>query len=278
MKEVNIIKANGDRVPFDAQKLRNSLRRSGASNASVDNIVQTISNELFTGISTKEIYKKAFALLKKNNRTHAGRYHLKKGIQQLGPSGFPFEKYVSEILKWEGYRVQTDQVVAGQCVNHEIDIIAEKDNWHFMIECKFHNQPGYKCNVKIPLYIHSRFLDVEKQWSKKEGHQTKFHQGWVATNTKFTGDAIQYGTCAGLYLLGWNFPKKGSLKERIDKSGLHPVTCLTTLTGREKQALLDKLIVLCKDICNAEPLLRQIGISESRIPKIIQEAKDLCGR
>ena len=276
MKRINIIKANGDRVPFDAQKLRNSLRRSGASDASVDDIVKAVSNEIFNGMTTKEIYKKAYVLLKKSNRTHAGRYHLKKGIQQLGPSGFPFEKYLSEILKWEGYQVRIGEIVAGQCVNHEIDIIAQKDNQHFMIECKFHSQPGYKCNVKIPLYIHSRFLDVEKQWSKKEGHETKFHQGWVATNTKFTGDAIQYGTCAGLYLLGWDFPKKGSLKERVDKSGLHPVTCLTTLTGREKQALLDKLIVLCKDIYNGEELLRKIGINESRIPKIIQEAKDLC--
>lgn len=273
---INIIKASGDRVPFDAQKLRNSLRRSGASNASVEGIVEAISNELFEGMTTKEIYKKAFTLLKKDNRPHAGRYHLKKGIQQLGPSGFPFEKYLSEILKWEGYQVRTDEIVAGKCVNHEIDIIAQKDNQHFMIECKFHSQPGYKCNVKIPLYIHSRFLDVEKQWSKKEGHQTKFHQGWVATNTKFTSDAIQYGNCAGLYLLSWNYPKKESLKERIDASGLHPVTCLTTLTGREKQALLDKLIVLCKDICKDDNLLREIRISENRIPKIIQEAKDLC--
>ena len=252
MKNITIIKANGDRVPFDAQKLRNSLRRSGASDSSVDDIVKAISNELFKGMTTKEIYKKAFALLKKSNLTHAGRYHLKKGIQQLGASGFPFEKYLSEILKWEGYQVKTDEIVAGQCVNHEIDIIAKKDNQHFMVECKFHSQSGYKCNVKIPLYIHSRFLDVEKQWSKKEGHATKFHQGWVATNTKFTSDALQYGTCAGLYLLGWDFPKKESLKERIDRSGLHPLTCLTTLTAKEKQALLDKRVDLYKDMREGE--------------------------
>lgn len=273
---MEIIKANGDRVPFELKKLENSLRRSGASDETVNRIAKEISETLYEGMHTKEIYKKAFALLKKEARPQAARYHLKRGIQELGPSGFPFEKYLSEILKFEGYEVQTDKVLAGECVNHEIDVIAEKDNNHYMIGCKFHNQPGFKCNVKIPLYIHSRFLDVEKQWKKKKGHDNKFHQAWVATNTQFTTDAIQYGECAGMYLLSWNYPKNESLKERIDTSGLHPVTCLTTLTGREKQALLDKLIVLCQDICKNGNILLEIGVTESRLKKVMAEANALC--
>jgi ATP cone domain-containing protein/AF1548-like protein len=273
---MEIKKANGDKVPFEIKKLENSLRRSGASDATAERISKEISKTLYEGMPTKEIYRKAFALLKKEEHPQAARYHLKRGIQQLGPSGFPFEKYLSEILKFEGYKVQTDIMVAGDCVNHEIDVIAEKDNNHYMIECKFHGRSGYKCNVKIPLYIHSRFLDVEKQWKKKKGHDTKFHQGWVATNTKFTTDAIQYGKCAGMYLLSWDYPKNESLKERIDASGLHPVTCLTTLTSREKQALLDKLIVLCLDICKDENVLKKIGVKETRMKKVIAEAKALC--
>ena len=226
-------------------------------------------------MTTKEIYKKAFKLLKRGEPSHAARYHLKKGIMELGPSGFPFEKYLSEILKHEGYRVKTNQIVEGACVNHEIDIIAEKDNNYFMIECKYHNQNGYKCNVEIPLYIHSRFNDIEKKREQNKIQNLKFHQAWVATNTQFTGDAITYGTCAGMYLLGWSYPKNNSLKQRIDASGLHPVTCLTTLTRREKQSLLDKLIVLSRDISNHRALLSNIGISDSRIPKIIAEARAL---
>jgi hypothetical protein len=276
MKHLNIIKANGEKVPFDIKKLEASLKRSGASDKIVGRITKKISNTLYEGMHTKEIYKKAFKLLKKGKPSQAARYHLKKGIMELGPSGFPFEKYLSEVLKFEGYKVKVGQIVAGHCVNHEIDVIAEKDNNHFMIECKFHGKSGYKCNVKIPLYIHSRFLDVEKQWEKKNEHDSKFHQGWVATNTQFTTDAIQYGTCAGMYLLSWNYPKNESLKDRIDASGLHPVTCLTTLTGREKRALLDKLIVLCQDICKDEKILLEIGLSDSRVKKVIAEAKALC--
>ena len=276
MKRFQIIKANGEKVSFEVKKLENSLRRSGASDEAVERIAKEISSSLFEGIHTQEIYRKAFSLLKKEEHPQAAKYHLKKGIQQLGPSGFPFEKYLSEILKSEGYKVQTGIIVAGQCVNHEIDIIAEKGNKHYMIECKFHSKPDYKCNIKIPLYIHSRFLDVEKQWLKKKGHENKLHQGWIATNTQFTTDAIQYGECVGMYLLSWNYPKNESLKDRIDAAGLHPVTCLTTLTGREKKALLDKLIVLCKDICKDKKILEQIGLKETRIKKIMAEAKALC--
>src|SRR5690606_6702976 len=149
-------------------------------------------------------------------------------------SGYPFEKYVGEILKHEGYKTRVGQIVQGHCVQHEVDVIASKDDQHFMVECKFHSDQVRKCDVKIPLYIHSRFLDVEKAWEQRPGHGHKFHQGWVMTNPRFTTDATQYGTCAGLNLVSWDFPKKGSLRERIDGSGLHPITCLTTLTKKEK--------------------------------------------
>ena len=44
----------------------------------------------------------------------------------LGPTGYPFEDYVAEILKTEGYQTQVRQVLEGNCVSHEIDVIAQK--------------------------------------------------------------------------------------------------------------------------------------------------------
>jgi Holliday junction resolvase len=271
-----ITKASGEQVVFSKEKLHNSLQKAGAGEEDIQQIIAEIEKTLHTGMRTKEIYKKAFTLLRKRSRPIAARYKLKKAIMQLGPTGYPFEKYIAEILKYQGYDVKVGQIVKGHCVTHEVDVIAEKDNQHFMIECKFHSDSHRHCDVKIPLYIQSRFLDVEKQWKKKPGHATKFHQGWIATNTRFTSDAIQYGTCAGLYLLGWDYPKKGSLKERINLSGLHPITCLTTLTGREKKALLNKLIVLCKDLCKDEKILINIGLKASRVKKVMDEARALC--
>ncbi len=277
-KSILVTKASGETALFIEDKLRNSLKHSGANNKQTDEILEEISHQLYEGIPTKKIYQLAFNKLKDSSRHLAARYHLKQGIMELGPSGYPFERFIGEILKHQGYTVKVGEIVKGKCVNHEIDVIAEKDHNHFMIECKYHNQSGTISNVKIPLYIQARFKDVEAEWIKLPGHGTKFHQGWVVTNTRFTSDAIQYGICAGLHLLGWDFPKKESLKEQIDALGLYPITCLTTLTKNEKQQLLENNLVLCKEICDNEMHLKNIGVKPSRIKSILEEGHQLCNQ
>ncbi|WP_339924271.1 restriction endonuclease [uncultured Cyclobacterium sp.] len=275
-KTVLITKASGEKAPFSSTKLRQSLEKAGAVSAVIDRIVSEIEAQLVDGMSTKKIYSQAFSMLRKYSKPVAGRYKTKQAILELGPSGYPFEKFIGEILKHQGYRTKVGVIIQGHCVTHEIDVEAEKDNKHFMVECKFHNRQGYKCDVKIPLYIKSRFEDVKKQWQKRKDHATKFHQGWVVTNTRFTEDAIQYGKCSGLILIGWDYPQQGSLSERINLSGLHPITCLTTLTKSEKQQLIDKMVVLCKELCDKPKMLNEIGITDKRIRGILKEGNEIC--
>lgn len=275
-KEILVTKASGSIVPFSEEKLSFSLQRAGANEAIIENIINEIKSRLYKGISTKKIYRIAFQILKDRSSHLAAKYNLKRAIMQLGPSGYPFESFVGEILKHQGYAVKVGEIVQGKCVTHEIDVIAEKDRHHFMIECKYHNQPGTVSDVKIPLYIQARFKDVEQSWIKLPGHENKFHQGWVVTNTKFTSDAIKYGTCAGLHLMGWDYPSKNSLKDQIDRYGLYPVTCLISLTKVEKQRLLDAKIVLCKEICNNPNLLVTHGVSTKRLDTVLKEAQTLC--
>jgi hypothetical protein len=277
MHDIKIIKAFGKKEPFSEEKLKRSLKRSGTSEKIVDEIVGEIIGNLKDGMTTKQIYKQAFDLLKQYSKPYAARYRLKQAINALGPSGFPFELFFAELLKEEGCLTKTGVIVAGHCVQHEIDVIAEKDNQHFMIECKFHNSQGTHCDVKIPLYIQSRFLDVEVNWKKVPGHENKFHQAWLVTNTRFTTDAVAYGLCMGLNLISWDYPLKFSLQDRINASGLHPLTCLISLTNREKALLLNKGIVLCKQLCLNPQLLQSIGIrNEQRIKAILNEGNQVC--
>jgi Holliday junction resolvase-like predicted endonuclease len=277
MNRVEIIKANGEKTNFQIEKLIASLRKAGAPTVLATNIATEIQNSLFDGMTTKTIYKKAFSKLRKNSRPSAARYKLKKAIMELGDTGYPFEKFVAALLSTEGYETQVG-VVQGHCVTHEVDVIAQNDKHHYMCECKFHNQQGRHCNVKIPLYIQSRFKDVEKAWRKTPGHQTKIHQGWIFTNTRFSSDAMQYGKCMGLKLVSWDYPANDGIKDRIDRSGVHPITCLTTLTSSEKKDLIELDKILCMDLCNSPNLLQKIGVSENRKQKILQEATDLCNK
>jgi hypothetical protein len=271
-----ITKASGEKEPFNKSKLRMSLERAGASASLADHITQEIEKDLTDGLSTKLIYKKAHKLLRSSARPVAGRYHLKTGIMELGPSGFRFEQYLSEILSHQSYTVQVGQIVEGKCVKHEVDVIAEKDEHHFMIECKYHNSPGMVCDVKIPLYIQARFKDIEAQWTLMPGHGAKFHQGWVVTNTRFTTDAVTYGSCEGLKLVSLDYPAKGSLRAMIEETGLYPLTCLTSLTQREKKSLLEKKVVLCREICHRPQYLNELNIPGDRIKVILEDGNQLC--
>lgn len=271
---IMVTKMSGNQDIYSPEKLRNSLFRSGASKQTIDNIVREIESKLYQGIPTKKIYQTAVTLLKRTEQSHAGRYNLKRAIMELGPSGYPFEQYIADIFQWQGYKVKWKLFLEGVCVTHEIDVLAENDNHVLLIECKYHNRQGIFSDVKVPLYIHSRYLDILDKWNKTTGKKPL--NVWVVTNTKFSSDAVKYGTCAGLHLLGWNYPVEKSLSNLIDESGLYPITCLTTLTNKEKQQILDGGVVLCKNLVNQQDLLQRTAISQSRISRILTEIKALC--
>ena len=269
---IEIIKHSGQKAKFSIGKLKNSLRKSGAEEALVNEIANNVRDELYQGISTKEIYNRALALLKKKKKGYASKYKLKKAIYELGPTGFPFEKFVGAILFYSGYDVKTGQFLNGKCVTHEIDVVAHKNGQFIVAECKFHSDEGRNCNVKVPLYIHSRYRDILNNYGDGNKEE-KPNEGWVVTNTRFTEDALTYGKCVGLYLLSWDFPKDNGIKDRIDRLGLYPITVSTLLSQREKQFLLSRDVVLCKQLINDHFYLDHLGISEKRKERILNEKK-----
>ena len=274
--DIEIIKSSGEKAKFSLDKLCNSLKHSGADHNLVEQIVDKVREELYEGISTNEIYNRAFALLKRKKSVFASKYKLKKAIYELGPTGFPFERFVAAILQYSGYSTRTNQVMNGACVTHEIDVLAEKNGTMIIVECKFHGEEGRNCNVKVPLYILSRYNDVKAHWEAKKKGTKKLDVGWVATNTRFTKDATQYGKCAGLYLLSWDYPIKDGLKDRIDRLGLYPITVSTLLTNREKQFLLSRDVVLCRQLWKDKFFLDHLGVSKTRKEKIFTEIEQLC--
>jgi len=272
---MKVTKRSGEQVRYVAKKLRKSLMRSGASGKVVKQIMKKIEKSLYPGISTKEIYKQAFSLLRKEHRATAAKYKLRNAILELGPSGFPFEHYVSHLMEAEGYEIKVGVIVEGKCVNHEVDVVAEKNKEVNFLECKFHNKSTFNCNIKTPLYIHSRFRDIiEKLESQGIQNDTKYSFG-IVTNTKFTSEATIYATCSGIQLLSWNYPPKNGIRERIDRTGMHPITCLTTLTKKEKHSLLNNDVILCRHLMNDSKPLEKIGINKGRLAKIMGEAKAL---
>ncbi|MBZ0327983.1 MAG: restriction endonuclease [Altibacter sp.] len=274
--EIFVVKNTEEAEPFSVQKLKQSLQSSGATNNEVDTIITQIQPSIYDGISSNEIYKKAFSILKKYNRISASRYSLKRAIFDLGPTGFPFERLVSALLKQHDYTTRVGIVLKGKCVTHEIDVLAEKDGNTYAIECKFHSDPKGVSNVRVPLYINSRFLDIQEQWNKDPKKASHLKQGWLITNTRFSQDAIDYAKCVGLHLLSWDYPKNSGIKQNVDKFGLYPITTLTTLSKSEKTQLIDNDVILVKELFEVSSILDKIGVSSQRIERILEEVKNLC--
>ncbi len=278
MKEKILVKKqSGEKEAFDPDKLHNSLRRAGASAQLAREVEKGLRPYLSDGITTNAVYRKAFQLLRKMKRSTAARYSLKRAIMELGPSGYAFEQLVGLLLESMGYTVEVGQMVQGRCVQHEVDVVAYNDHQQFMVECKYYNSQGKNCNVRVPLYIQARFQDIQQRWKSSPGLQKRSFHGFVVTNTRFTTDAMDYGRCVGLRMVSWDYPAKESLKELIERSGLFPVTVLTLLNKKQKQALLNQEVVLCRQLLSKPGLLDQLGLTRVKKEKVLDEIRDLTG-
>lgn len=272
MSRILITKADGERVPFDPVKLERSLTSAGASSTSRARILAKIMHELKPLETTEDIYRRAFELLKSEEQLAvAARYSVKRAIFALGPSGFPFEQFLGEILRAHGWSVQTDLMLMGRCAPHEVDVLAQKDGHRVGIEAKFHNEPGGKTDIKDALYVHARYEDLKQS----PVASSRVDEGWLVTNTVFTRNAIRYARCSNLTILGWDYPTNRGLMYMIESAKVHPLTALTTLSEGEKRRLLENRIVLCKSI-QTPHLLQEYGVAPARIPQVLEEAQRLC--
>ena len=272
---IMVLKSNGDREPFNVLKLENSLLNAGVSPDNVQKIIQVVQSEMVDGMTTTEIYRHAFFLLHKMEKASAVRYSMRRALTELGPSGFPFEKFVAEIFKAQGYKIETDKMVKGFCAEHELDVIAYNDKKLIMTEVKFHNQNGIKSDLKVALYVKARFDDLRKMHFQYGGRDMVLSEGLLITNTKFTRSAISFAMCSGVSMVGWNYPANGNLHDLIVRYRMHPVTSLTTLSKEEKRYLVDHGSVICSTLLDQPEILHQAGFNQRRINAIIEEIQAL---
>ena len=269
-------KASGETEPFAQEKLEKSLRKAGVSEETVAYIVNDVKEWLHDGVSTHEIYARAFGLLKKKSGGTAAKYKLKKAMLELGPTGFPFEHFIGELMKQQGFEVKTGQIIQGICVQHEVDVVATNENVQRLVECKYHNSPDKISNVQVPLYIRSRMNDIIDRRKKNPEFDGLEFEGWVVTNTRFSSDAIDYGTCSGLKMLSWDFPENHALKDLIERFHLFPITTLVHLNQKQKVLLTEKGIVLCRQLLQQKQVLNELVLTNSARRKIIAELESLC--
>lgn len=266
----NIRKSSGQFETFSREKLRHSLLRTGLNSSQCEEIANRVSEEVSNGTKTSDIYKKTLNLVKQSSSLAAIHYSLKRSIFELGPAGHNFELFVSKYFEELDFRTQVSKIIQGKFVKHEIDVIAQKSQEKYFIECKFHNRYGIKNDIKTALYVKARWDD------SKEGPEGKDLIGfYLASNTSFSLDALTYAEGVGLKLLGVNAPQESPFIEQIKRMKLYPITSLRRINKHLKNELLKNKVILAKEIPANLHILLKFGLTEEGIEDILNQIKFL---
>ena len=270
---MQIVKATGQKEEFSEEKLYQSIKRAGIPGELRTTVVEHIKDKLYEGIPTSEIYRHIKEFLGSSHLPYSrAKYSLKQAIMDLGPTGFPFEDFISRIFIAQGYEAQTRSIIRGKCITHEVDVIATKEEQGtlktIMVEAKFHNKIGVHTDSHVAMYTKARFDDVKIK--------NRFDEVWIMTNTKATIDAISYAACEEMKMISWSYPEGQGVRDLVEKYQLHPITALTTLSQFEKQQLLHQGLVLCQDLCKKQPAFESLDLPEERKFHVLKEAAFAC--
>ena len=269
-KQCFITKASGEKELFDGAKIYRTARSAGADKNLAKDVRRMIEKKIYSDISSNKILNYILSYLNKKGKKVAVKYNLKRAIMKLGPCGYSFEKYVAMILKEYGYQAKINQFIKGYCLTYEIDILAQKDNRIFVVECKYHNSPGSRSDTKVVLYSNARFLDIKKQICQP-------CKALLVTNTKCTTSAVKYAKCAGMDIISWHYPKGKSLENLIERKKLYPITCFPSLSRDDRNKLIANNVILLKDLLNLnlKKLAQKSGISFIKLQKLKDQAENI---
>ncbi len=270
MEPIYVIKQSGEKELFSEEKVLSSMQRVGVPESLRPQALSHIKNILHNNIKTSEIFSHILEYLKNKDKKSSIRFRLKQAIFDLGPTGFPFERFMERVFQNMGYKTQVDLILQGECVAHEIDIFLEKDGKKEIVEAKFHNQQGIKTEIHVSLYTYARFLDVKEK--------NNIDKVWLITNTKLTEEAVAYCNCKGIKIIAWNYPQNASLQDLVEDPKTYPITILHDLSDREKQLLLEKNIIFCDQLLNTKDSDIEGIINKERIARIKMGAQIICSK
>lgn len=243
-RKIYIKNIQGERELFSLGKVLRSAKRVGASDQEAKRIAAVIEQEAYSGMKTTEIFSKVREMLEKKDQKAVMRFNLREAMRKLGPTGYSFEKYAGEIFKSMGYKVKVNLYIPGKCVTYEIDFLAEKDNFIYIGECKYHKLPEGKVDLQTALANCARFHDI----LAAGGFEGKEVKSILVTNTKITSEAIRFSECKDIDLLGWHYPAEQGLEYLIESRNLYPLTILPSFSGRLSESLSNHKTLLVKTI------------------------------
>lgn len=252
---------------FNLEKYKLSIMAAGLDDKSADRFLDEVHVDPKDYFSSAQVHQATYKALLKKSAVVAANYNIPNAIYALGPTGYPFEVLCAEMLSAKGYQTEVSVMKRGKFIDHEVDVVAQRDDGDIYFEAKFHNRKHFKNDVKVALYVYSRYLDI--QWAMPE----KKIQYAIISNTAFSKDAIKFARGVGMILIAMNYPHKDTFIDHIRRYKIYPVTVMKSLKKGQKRALLEHNIVTVKQL--SSEILEKIGVQGPALTKAMQEARIL---
>lgn len=273
--DVFVTKADGTRQLFDREKVVRTCLRMGVSRKIAGEVVERVEKRLYDGIPTSRILQMTFRLLRRYEPAIRHLLDLRRGLS-LMDSKPEFEIFVQILLAHSGFEVSPNRLVAGKCVEHEVDAIARKGGVTYFVEAKHH------VNYHTPTGLDESRIARAILEDVAEGFQCgscdlKIDRAMIVTNTRYSEHARRYGKCRNILQIGWSSPANLSLQSMIEEETLYPLSCLRGLKSETKTKLVNSGIVLMKQLFEEKTstLARKTGIPKETLQQITEKAKNI---
>jgi len=178
-----------------------------------------------------------------------------------------FEEFIQLLLSSNGFEVDPNRILVGNCGEHEVDAVARKDGVTYFVEAKHHFNYHALTGLDESRIARAILEDVTEAYESRKTGQ-RFDRAMIITNTKYSEHAVNYGRCRNILQIGWNTPVDLSVQHMIEATNLYPLSCLKDLKRDVRAQLANSGVVVMKQV--VEGNLAELS-GKTRVPKQILE-------
>jgi len=269
---IYVTKADGSKQLFDRNKVLNTCLRLRLSYEDAEKITEKIEKKVYDGIPTKKILQMIFRFASLYRKSLKYQIDLRESISLLRPKP-DFEKFIGIVFETLGYEIKTNLIIPGRCIEHEIDVVAKKDDETLMIEVKHHTNPHKYTGLDTFLEVNSTLEDLKEGYNLGR-HSYNFTKALVICNTKISEHAKRYAECKKINAIAWKYPQEKGLERIIEENKIYPITILKNIELEEAYKLGDIGIVTLKQLLeDPKNISSKANISLKRIQELQKEAE-----
>lgn len=214
---------------YSSHHVKRSCTRAGFSEEEAEEIESRVFERAWEKITTRKLSSIVYSEMKKISEVYALRYRLRESIADLNPNYHEFEKYITKVLDMDGFDADWSPrpKPQGECIEHEIDVVAKAHGETFVVECKHHYHHHRFTGLDIPMRQFARLEDLRRGHSHGISNSVSADRAWVIVNTKLSDHAKRYAECKNVRMTAWKYSNEGySLDDLVERNNAYPVTML----------------------------------------------------